>query len=245
MRDFLYDDFFHLEQNHWWFIGRRKIILSLIDHHNKQVPCRILDAGCGTGYTALALSRYGKVSALDPSEAALDYVKQRGIESVKQGSMTAIPYPSETFDIVTALDVLEHIEDDRSSIAELCRVLRPAGILVITVPAFNFLWSPHDDINLHKRRYTAAEIRNKIESSGLKIHKLSYFNFFLFPAILLVRFFRKAFPAPNEEAKSDFSIFNQGFINTMLQKILSAESKLLIYFNFPCGLSLVCVAKKL
>lgn len=245
MRDFLYDDFIYLEQNHWWFIGRRKIILGLIKHYNKQASCLILDAGCGMGYTALALSRYGKVSAFDPSEAAVKFARQRGVESVKQGSINAIPYPTEAFDVVTTLDVLEHVEDDQSAIFELHRVLIKEGILVITVPAFKFLWSPHDEVNLHKRRYTSQELREKVESTGLKILKLSYFNSILFPAVLFMRVFRKAFPAKSEEGRSDFAIFNQGFINIMLQKILSAEAKWLTHLDFPFGVSLLCVAKKL
>jgi ubiquinone/menaquinone biosynthesis C-methylase UbiE len=244
MKEFLYDDFFQLEKNHWWFIGRRKIVFRLIERY-KPTPSIILDAGCGTGYTAMQLRQYGKVLAFDSSPAAVEYTKQRGFDSVKQGSMTAIPYPSEMFDIVTALDVLEHVEDDRSSIVELCRVLRPGGILVITGPAFKFLWSPHDDINLHKRRYTAGEIKEKVESAGLRILKLSYFNSFLFPAIFLARLFRKVFPAANEEAKSDFTVFNRGFINTALEKILSVESHLLSHVSFPVGVSLVCVARKI
>lgn len=241
MKEFLYDEFFQLEQTHWWFRGRRSILFRLIERY-KPKPDLILDAGCGTGYMATELSRFGQIRAFDFSEAAVRYTRRRGLDFVKQGSLTAIPYPSETFGLVTALDVIEHIEDDRSALMELRRVLKADGTLVITVPAFNLLWSPHDDVNLHKRRYTARELREKVEGAGLRVQRLSYYNFFLFPPILLMRLFRKAFPAAHEEEKSDFSVAHGGFINTALQMVLSAESRLIRFVDFPFGVSLVCIA---
>src|SRR5262245_484724 len=157
MKAFLYEDFFHhLEERHWWFVGRRKIVFDLIQRYALQ-PARILDAGCGTGYTGRELRRFGEIYAFDVAPEAVTHAAARGL-TVKQGELTAIPYADGDFDLVTALDVLEHVENDRLALAELWRVMKTGGTLLFTVPAYHFLWSPHDEVNNHKRRYTAKEI---------------------------------------------------------------------------------------
>lgn len=243
METFLYDDFYHnLEERHWWFVGRRRIVSALIDRYAAR-PRRILDAGCGTGYTASQLAARGEVHAFDSAPEAVKYAGARGI-SARQGELTAIPYDDGLFDLVTALDVLEHVDDDRVALGELRRVLRPGGILVLTVPAYRFLWSPHDEVNRHKRRYTAKELREKAEACGFEVLKLSYYNALLFPAIFALRVLRSLFPARREEDRSDFSIAREGIVNSILTAILSAEARILPRLNFPFGVSLVGVARR-
>lgn len=243
MRPFLYDDFFHsLEENHWWFVGRRRIVFDLIQRYVPRLA-RILDAGCGTGYTAREFARFGEVFAFDAAPEAVAYAAARGL-AVRQGEITAIPYTNEYFDLVTALDVLEHIEDDRQALSELSRVLKPGGILLLTVPACPFLWSPHDEVNHHKRRYTAREFRVKVQEAGFYILKLSHYNTCLFAPILLARLFRRLFPARQEEKRSDFSLVQRGVLNTLLTRVFSAEAHLLRYVDLPFGVSLVGVVKK-
>jgi SAM-dependent methyltransferase len=238
------EDFFHhLEENHWWFVGRRRIVFELIQYYIPR-PARVLDAGCGTGYTARELARFGEVSAFDTAPQAVAYAAARRL-AVKQGEVTAIPYADGEFDLVTALDVLEHVEDDRQALAELLRVLKPGGILILTVPAYQFLWSPHDEVNHHKRRYTAGELRRKTQEAGFHVLKLSYYNTALFIPIALARLFRRLFPAGREEDRSDFSLVNRGMVNTLLTRVLSAEAYPLRYIGLPFGVSLVGVAKKL
>lgn len=244
MQRFLYDTFFHsLEEHHWWFVGRWRIVRDLTERYVPR-PARILDAGCGTGYTTKELVRFGEVVAFDAVSAAVAYATARGL-TVKQGTLTAIPYADQDFDLVTALDVLEHVEDDKQALSELSRVLKPGGILLLTVPAYRFLWSPHDEMNHHKRRYTAGEVRTKVQEAGFRILKLSYYNTVLFAPIVLARLFRRLFPSKQEEQRSDFSLRLPGMLNTLLARVLVAEMHVLRYADLPFGVSVVGVAQKL
>jgi SAM-dependent methyltransferase len=243
MKTFLYRDFHYLEERHWWFVGRQKIIFTLIQRYAPQ-PARILDAGCGAGYTTSALRRFGEVFAFDSAPEAVAYAMERELQ-VKQGEMTAIPYADEDFEVVTALDVLEHAENDKLALTELWRVMKTGGALFFTVPAYRFLWSPHDDVNQHKRRYTAKEVRAKMAETGFSLLKLSYYNTLLFPPIAATRAFRRLFPAAEVENRSDFSLPYHGGINTILTSLFTLEARLLRSMNFPFGVSLVGVAKKL
>lgn len=242
MKSFLYEEIARLEERHWWFVGRRRIVFDLIDSHVSP-PVRILDAGCGAGFTTAALAVFGEVAAFDMAPEAIDCAARKA-PVVKLGTITAIPYADGCFDMVTALDVLEHEEDEATALGELSRVLKPGGILVITVPACRFLWSPHDEVNGHKRRYSAGELRAKLRQGGFEILKLSYYNALLFVPIALARFFRCRFPARQEPKLSDFSVLHRKPVNAILSAIFSLERHLLRYVDLPFGVSLVCVAER-
>jgi len=239
----LYDQFYELEDKHWWFTARREIILDLVKRFKPAGSAlKILDIGCGTGAVLQKLKEYGDVSGVDFSSEAVSYAIQKVGGNIVRGSLpTDIPFAPASFDLITLLDVLEHIDDDAGSIVTVNKILKDNGILIMTVPAFQFLWSGHDDINHHKRRYTKSEIHNLLVKHGFKILKISYFNTFLFPAILTVRLLGKVFKMNNQ--KSDLKMPGK-IPNAILKRIFSAEQLWLSRMRFPVGVSILAVAKK-
>ncbi|MEK7590059.1 MAG: class I SAM-dependent methyltransferase [Patescibacteria group bacterium] len=242
MRDIHYKIIHDTELINWWYKVRRKIIHDLIKKYgyieNKNI--KILDAGCGVGTLLKELEKYGNVSGLDFSEIAVNFCKEKNIKNVSIGNITKLPFPDNTFDIVLALDVVEHVEDDLSAMREIYRVMKGDGVAIITVPAFKFLWGITDEMSNHHRRYTISELKTKIKSSGLSIVRSSYFNTFLFIPIALVRCFVRLF---NIRIMSENETGN-GAVNTILYKIFYAESIFLKYINFPFGVSAFVICKK-
>ncbi|MCK4419012.1 class I SAM-dependent methyltransferase [Candidatus Aerophobetes bacterium] len=242
----MYQDFYNLEEKHWWFVGRRKIVFSML---NKYLPngsqLRILDVGCGTGATLRKLEKYGHTTGVDISEEAVKFCKLRGCRDVYKIDKQGLFFEDYTFDVVVALDVIEHINDDCAALSEYYQVTKQNGILVVTVPAYNFLWGAHDEINHHKRRYTAKELKNKVEKAGFAVKKLTYFNTFLFPFVLLARMGQRVTKMVNGRYKprSDLKLYPSG-INNFLEAVFILEKRLLRKHNLPYGVSLLCVAKK-
>lgn len=241
----LYDQFYKIEADHWWFAARREIVLNLIERY---IPAKsgnaILDVGCGAGMMIEYLKSFGHVRGLDFSEEAVRYGNLRmGNDTVIQlGNLSEdVPFENESYSLITLLDVIEHIDDELNALKTVCRLLRQEGLLVCTVPAYQFLWSGHDVLNHHKRRYTRKELKKIIIASGFEIEKISYFNSFLAPFVLLSRFISSS--QKRMEPKSDFKIYPQG-LNTLLKKIFLTEKYLLPYISFPFGISLICVARK-
>ena len=241
----LLDIFYKFESTNWWFVGRRKLVLSLI---NTYLSCkgsaRILDAGCGTGAMLDHLSRYGSAMGVDIAKEASDYCRSRGRNEVAGGDITALPFAESGFDLVTALDVVEHIVDEKTAFDQLARTCKPGGIVVVTVPAYQWLWSPHDVLNHHERRYVARELRAQIEQAGLRVLRLTYANTFLFPVVVLVRVFRKLFLAHRYKSDWDVNMHVPSLINRLLIAIYSLEVAILKHLDMPFGVSVVCVAKK-
>ena len=201
-----YEKMRSLEENNWWYVGRRDLVLSFIAQIRNgffRGPLRILDAGCGTGINLKHLQGYGYAEGLDISKEALRISSERGLSSLTCGSIDRLPYKGSVFDIILALDVLEHMEDDLSAIKELFRVLRPDGFLIITVPAFQFLWTNHDLAVHHKRRYVLSELLSALQLGGFKIEKATYWNFFLFPPVAMMRLI-KSFAQSGGEANRSY-----------------------------------------
>lgn len=240
-----YRDYFKLEKDNWWFKVRRNIVFSLFEKYLKVSPekTRILDFGCGSGFLMGELQKRGyDASGVDTSAEAIDYGTRRGIRNLKIQQGDKIDFPDGRFDLVLALDVLEHIKNDIRAIQEIERVLKPGGWVIITVPAYMFLWGIQDEVSHHFRRYTRSALVTKIKSnSNLKIIKQSYFNTLLFPPIALIRLINRLLPKPKRE--SDFEI-GSGFINSVFYCIFNLESSLLKYFNFPFGVSILLVLEK-
>lgn len=248
MQKEFYAEYFELEDKHWWFVGRRRLLLKLLErvlgraHAN---PGReILDVGCGTGTMLQYLSAYGTATGADADPAAIYFCRKRGLENVGQLTDATLPFEAATFDLVTMLDVLEHIDDDLGMLREVARVLKPEGLLLATVPAYRFLWGPQDEISHHKRRYRAEELRERLEDAGFSLMKLSYFNTLLFPFIAAIRLGRKVVPAKAAELKSDFTLTKAGSLNRLFASIFAFERHLITRFDLPFGVSIVAVARK-
>ena len=233
-----------VEEKHWWFYGRRALINKVLKKNTNGIldPVEILEVGCGNGGNLALLSTFGNVSALEMDDNARLRAESRKIAKVEKGWLPDnVPYQDNTFDIIAVLDVIEHIDDDDEALAVLSRILKPDGLLVLTAPAFEWLWSLHDEKSHHKRRYVLADLREKIINQGFRSIYCSYFNTLLFPIsflfIVLSRILRFntniAFKIPNF------------IINSLLKKIFLAESLVVPAFSLPFGVSIIVCARKL
>jgi SAM-dependent methyltransferase len=234
---------YEMEGKHWWFVGRRKIIESFVERVCRDISkrrARILDVGCGTGANLQMLANYGVAEGVDISPEALEFCRVRGLSKVKLGPAEALPFEDASFDLVTGLDVVEHLDDDVAGLSEMRRVLRPGGHALLFVPAFMFLWGVQDDISHHRRRYTRAELTAAIERAGLSVERSTYANItFFLPTLIGRLIMRVTGLKPESEAN-----INVSALNGILGWILGAESSWLRRMNFPFGVSIVCVARR-
>ena len=233
-----------METFHWWFRGRSKILPALIRPYARG-PSRILDVGsCGGGVTQ-ALSEFGHVTACDVDiRCAVAVQRRSGIDFV-YGRAEALPFPDASFDLVTAFDVLEHVDDDTLVLREMRRLLAKDGAIAVTVPAYQWLWGRQDEVSNHRRRYGARLLRERMVSAGFRIQRLTFFNTLLFPAAAGIRLFRRVFPsgrAAGSSVQSDFSMTGPGRFNDVLASVFGAERFSLRYVDFPVGVSLFATA---
>lgn len=237
-----YDILYNEEVTHWWYRVRREIVISLLSSlaAKKKGPLRILEIGCGTGELLKEMEHFGTVRGVDISSRAIEYCKARGLTNVAIGDATRIPFPEESFDVVIALDVIEHLENDSMGCNELIRVLSHGGTAIIAVPAFMFLWGITDVVSHHFRRYTRKQIVARVREAGFTIERSTYFNTFLFLPITIVRLFIRMMGITMRSE----NIITGGFTNTILYRIFKIESLLLRYVNFPFGVSILVTARK-
>ena len=238
-----------MEDVHWWFVGRRRILLQLLDRYlepNGSHRRRILDVGCGTGTMLTYLGTLGKAEGVDIDAEAVGYCRERGLENVRIGEAAELPFEDGSFDLVTALDVVEHLDDDAAAFREMRRVLRPGGLLLVTVPAHRFLWGDQDEVNLHKRRYSSAELRDRLASSGFDVVRLSYMNALLFAPIAAIRMLRRLEHRvrPRIPHQSDFRYPAPRPVNFVLGHIFGAEGRVLRRADIPFGVSIVALAQR-
>jgi SAM-dependent methyltransferase len=241
----LYNQIQAIERTHWWYVARRKIIFDWVFRTLADRPAaRVLDIGCGTGFNIeqVRARHGGQVVGLDLSTDALTFCRSRNLPDLVGGDGTCSPFRSASFDVIMALDLVEHLDDDQAALRELARLLRPGGTLIIFAPAFNFLWGLQDDVSHHRRRYTAGELSQKLDRAGLCVAKLSYANMALFPLIWGGRAALRLF-GHDERVVSENDL-HPGWSNGLLQAIFAAERPLLRRVNFPFGVSLLCVAKR-
>ncbi len=239
-----YLEYYTLERNHWWFRARLNIIELLIGSlttGNKK----ILNVGAATGATSIMLQKYGDVTSLEYDKDCCEFTSSKTGLEIINGSITELPFENNTFDFVCAFDVIEHVEDHQKAAQELIRTCKPGGYIFCTVPAYQFLWSKHDEVNQHFRRYRLRDFSNLFQ--GISHIYKGYFNFFLFPMIAILRLSDKILKLNSirKDAGSDFSIIKNTTLNSLFFKIMNAE----IFFikkriSLPFGVSILFSAQK-
>jgi len=243
VRTDLYEKFSTKESSHWWFVARRNILQSLI---GRYIPTKVetaLDIGSGPGINVPLIRTYAKkVTCLEASDTAIAMARRKFPDiTILHGSFPQT-VPSGNFNLITMLDVLEHIEEQTGAIRTAWSLLKPGGYLMLTVPAFMFLWSAHDNHVHHKRRYTSREIRSLLTDADFHIERVTYFNTMLFPAIAGVRLLQRTFKI--RTAETDLDINPPEWLNIVLTRIFGSERFLLKRMNLPVGVSIFCAAKK-
>lgn len=233
-----------VEGSHWWFVGRRKILESFLDSICSRISTpdsqlRILDVGCGTGANLEMLAQYGEAEGVDVSNDALEFCRQKGLRAQK-GLAETLPYADETFEITTALDVIEHLDDDVAGLKEMFRVTKSGGYSLIFVPAFMWLWGVQDDISNHRIRYTRSQIVERLRRSGYTVERATYANWTFFAPILAGRTLMKLTGLKPESENN----VNISALNGVFASLFGAERFWLRRLNFPLGVSIVIVARK-
>lgn len=243
-----YKEYYDLERSNWWFTARLEILKSQIEilfsHKN---DLNILNIGVATGATSQMLEKFGKVKSIEYDEVCFNFVKEKLQIDIEQGTILDLQFAENSFDLVCAFDVVEHVEDDQLAVKEMIRVCKSSGFVFVTVPAFMDLWSKHDEINYHFKRYTSKTLLPLFDLNAGDIIYHSYFNTILFLPIYLVRWISNKFPKlfKRDGSGSDHSMFELGFLNKVLYAIFYAENILLKkHVKLPFGVSFMLSFKK-
>jgi len=232
-----------VEERHWWYQGRRRIVGEVVRALELPSSAEILDAGCGSGRNMVDLAPLGAVTGVEIAQASAEHARARGVGEVVEASLTELPFAADSFDLAVCLDVIEHIEEDRVALSELRRVVRPTGALLVTVPAYQWLWSEHDLINHHVRRYTRRTLDEVAASAGWTTVWTTYFNSWLLPVAAVHRRLsrlRQSF----DEPVSDLQLTPER-MNSVLEQPLRFEAWLIARGRrLPAGLSLMAVFRE-
>jgi SAM-dependent methyltransferase len=229
-----------LDDRHWWYRGRRRIIRAELDRLPLAPGARVLDAGCGSGRTLEDLGRYGEVHGIELDPGAAEVARGRGCGEVRIGRLEELPWEDGYFDLITCLDVIEHTPDDRATLRELRRVSRPGGFLLVTVPAYQGLWSMHDVANHHYRRYSRSRLRAAANDAGWRVRRMTSFNGLLLAPAAAVRLAeRRRLREPNGDYKPELTLGPE-WLNAVLEQPLHLEARWLARGRtMPAGLSLL------
>jgi SAM-dependent methyltransferase len=240
-----YSDYFHLERNHWWFLARRKILHDYVDSLAKGKRLRILNVGAATGASSEMLAEFGEVTSIEYDKDCCEFVQRNLNREFICASITDLPFEDHSFDLVCAFDVVEHVGDHEKAIDEMFRVCNIDGDVLCTVPAYMFLWSHHDVVNQHCRRYTKKNFRSLFSKKG-KIQFTSYFNTILFIPIALFRFFDRLFKPKfvRKDAGSDFSVTKNKMLDSIFYRIMLADNFFIrARIALPFGVSVLLSSK--
>jgi SAM-dependent methyltransferase len=228
------------EDRHWWYRGRRRVLERVIADLRLPARARILDAGCGSGRNMVELARHGTVTGVELSNTSVALARERATGEVIEGSVLEMDFAPDSFDLAVSLDVIEHLEDDLAAMRELRRVVAPGGSLLVTVPAYQWLWSGHDEINQHHRRYTRRTLQRVAEEAGWKQARTTYFNSLLLPAAILLRVLERL-NTKTTESSLDLWV-PPAPMNWLLERPLALEAALIgRRGRIPAGLSLLAV----
>lgn len=251
MRKDLIADLFKKEETYWWNVAKREMVFRLLNSSGFRNDLRdnamAADIGCGAGFTAKVFDGQYRMVGADMSLDALQFCQGRGLKRLCQidTDRFSLPFKSESFHFVLALDVIEHIEDDAHALRECRRILQNEGKLIVTVPAFMALWSPWDEALGHRRRYTAKELAETAKKAGLRIDRLSYMFFFVFPPAVIVRYLKRTLQKDPSHYSSDFIPIPR-LANQLLIQVGRIEQWILtkLQWNLPIGLSVISVMTK-
>lgn len=231
-----------LQESHWWYEGRRNVLGGVLKSLKLPQDTTILEAGCGPGANLKLLSKYGQVSAFEPEDFSIEHASSvSGVHVQKGGLPDQIPFEG-AFDVVCAFDVLEHLEDDLGGLKALFEKTENGGFGIFTVPAFDFLWSEHDVMNHHFRRYNKKTFERLLKESGYEVRMISYCNFWLFPLAAAVRTFQNM--TGKHDTGHDVKMPKSALVNKILCAVFSSEQYLLRCASLPFGLSLIAVCQK-
>ena len=239
-----YVEYYNLERENWWFKARLHIIRTQIQQVAAgKGPLKILNIGAATGATSQMLEEFGTVKSIEYDSDCYAFVKERLTIDLEQGSILDLRFADNEFDIVCAFDVIEHVQDDSKAVSEMFRVCKPDGSVFITVPAFMFLWSKHDEVNHHYRRYTARQLKTLL--TGKRISYISYFYSILFFPITGVRMLGKLIPFKRKGSGSDFGLLDSKILNVLFYNLFLTENVWLSKrLPVPFGISLLTVCRK-
>jgi SAM-dependent methyltransferase len=233
-----------VDEHHWWYRGRRRIIGAELERLALPAHARVLDAGCGSGRTLEQLRDLGEVSGIELSPDAAGVARSRGEFDVRIGRLEELPWEGATFDLITCLDVIEHTPDDRLTLSELRRVCKPAGRLLVTVPAYQRLWSPHDEANHHYRRYSRPMLRSAARAAGWEVERMTSFNSLLLAPAAAVRVVRRRRARHSDGDYTPDLQIGPGWLNGVLEQPLRIEAGWLARGrSLPAGLSLLGVLR--
>ncbi len=236
----VYNNMRVIERDHWWFRGRRAILQDQLSRLALSEGSRILEVGSGTGGNLKMLARFGHVTGMEPDGESRAFAEtQTGIDVLSGLLPHALPAFGWSFDLIAALDVIEHLEEDQASVTALAGLLKPGGWMLTTVPAHPWLWSSHDVVHHHKRRYRKADYLALFANAGLEVVKVSYFNSALFPLIALLRLAKFG----RESGRGDDAL-PPGPANALLARLFAAERLPLRMIGLPFGVSLLVVARR-
>lgn len=236
----IYQQMIALEERHWWFVARRSIIEQVIKKLTLPECAEIFEAGCGTGGNLAMLARHGRVYAMELDETARGFASTLQLAEIQPGRLPDdIPFPDRNFDLIVLLDVLEHLEEDTVSLQALSTKLKPSGWLLITVPAYSWLWTRQDNLLHHKRRYVLRNLHRVVRCAGYNVHFVSYFNSVLFPLIAGVRLLQRLFDGGGNELAMPPKLINQ-----MLTFLFTLECHVIGRLSLPFGVSLLLLAQR-
>jgi SAM-dependent methyltransferase len=238
--------YYDLGRTYWWLAGKYRVLQDVLARvfAPARRPARVLDLGCGPGNMLDVLGAHGDVFGSDYSGEALRFCRERGYTRLFQADFHDLPVRDGCFDLITCCDVLEHLAHDRRALGELARILAPGGLLVATVPAFQFLWGDHDTLYGHHRRYRAPELRQRLEQVGLEVTRVTYFEPLYLAPLWLYRNWKKLTTRGGGLAQRDDFVALFRPLNTLMASLVAAERFVLRHFDLPFGVTLLALARK-